>query len=75
MSFARKYPQYATIETLIHVERLERTVAVAEAVAQFALDCWTALMQPAPAPAITPIDRRRAVRHDMPRAVIAFPHH
>jgi hypothetical protein len=75
MSFAKQYPQYATIESRIRVERLERTVAVAEAISQFVVDCWSALREPAPPPAITPIDRRRAVRHDMPRAIVAFPHH
>jgi hypothetical protein len=73
-NFARDYPQYAPIEGHIRKAGLERTVAIAQGIAEFVGDCWNAIKQPAPPPAITPIDRRKTVRHNAPRTVTGFVH-
>jgi hypothetical protein len=72
--FIKDYPQYAPIANHIRAAGLERTVVIAQGIAEFIGDCWNAIKQPAPPPAITPIDRRKTVRHDAPRTVTGFVH-
>lgn len=72
--FIKDYPHYAPIEKHIREGGLERTVVIAQAIADFIGDCWNAIKQPAPPPAITPIDRRKTVRHNAPRTVTGFVH-
>ena len=69
MSFSKHYPHFAPVENHIRAAGLQRTVAIAEGIAGFVVDCWNAIQQPPAPPAITPIDRRRTVRHNAARAM------
>jgi hypothetical protein len=66
MDFRTRYPDYAPIEQQIRDARLTRAVVVSSAIAEFLVDCWNALKEPAvPAPIL--IDRRRESRANVTR--------
>lgn len=74
MSFSKHYPHFAPVENQIRAAGLQRTVFLAEGIAGFIVDCWNAIQQPPAPPAIMPIDRRRSVRHNAPRATMGAAH-
>jgi hypothetical protein len=68
MDFNREYSQYAPIAKHIRAHRIERAVVIAEGFANFLAAVWAEIQRP-PAPAPIIIDRRRAVRTNVARAL------
>jgi hypothetical protein len=73
MDFRTRYPEYAPVEKLIRDARLTCAVVVSSAIAEFLVDCWNALKQPA-APAPILIDRRRESRANVARGTTRLAH-
>jgi hypothetical protein len=73
MEFRNQYPDFASLEQHIRKARITRVVAVSNAIAEFVVDCWNALKQPAPPPAIL-IDRRRESRTNVTRMTTTLGH-
>jgi hypothetical protein len=46
MSIKNTYPEYAAIEQHIRRANIERVVPIAEAIADFIVDCWYGLKAP-----------------------------
>jgi hypothetical protein len=73
VDFRTRYPDFAPIEQQIRDARLMGAVVVSSAIAEFLVDCWNALKQPA-APAAILIDRRHESRANVTRITTRLAH-
>jgi hypothetical protein len=73
MDFKTRYPEYAEVEQLIRDAGVMRAVVVSNAIAEFIVDCWNAVKQPAAAAPIL-IDRRRESRTNVTRLPTRLTH-